>query len=176
MIYLKFQKPIAIISLCISLVMAFAYGYIVSSVDSYVEGGVSMRSERMNKESLRSQEKSLSLVYEDSVEIRDSLRGYVLSEEGMVDLIAYLESMTKTMGVEFNIVSLDEKKIDANRKDVNMKISIAGRFDQIYKTLLLIENMSKAISIKKMRIDHSDSKSIPWVMGMDLEIPVILNR
>lgn len=106
---------------------------------------------------------------------RNSLSSFFVAEDGPVSFIENLESLARAAGVDVNIDSLS---VDAWPNDRFEKLSVrleaVGAWSDIYKFLILTENMPFVLNITRVLIsedtDTSGKSSGKWKLQTSFDV------
>ena len=80
----------------------------------------------------------------------DVFEEQVIDEKNVVSFITKLEKLKDIFGTSIEIKKVDISEVDNllhGQKTINLDIEIKGSWVKVFKTLLLIENMTEEISV-----------------------------
>lgn len=155
------HKSLLAIAFVSVVVVALAYGYLYKTIDISTENIAKTRADIQSEESLKSQSKSISSLFESTASNRAKVRASVVDSEKVVDLIVAVESLGSRSGSKVTIINITSQK-----NEVYMNVSATGSWSSVMRTLVMAESLPYASAMDSLRLDASD-KGV-WSMNFKL--------
>ncbi len=162
-----------LISIVMFVIAAIGYGYMANSIDRTTANAKSLKDARFNDESSVVQSKAVSFLYSVTAVNRKSMNDIIVTDTGIVELIAAIEKIGNISGSKLAISSISTMSpvsSSTNSKVVGITFTATGSWNAVMKTLMLVENIDFSASVDKVRLDASIDGL--WSMAVQLQIPV----
>ncbi len=133
-----------------------------------------MRTQIKAEDDMKLQAKSLSILFNDTLSSRKTLRDHVLAKGKVVDLIVLVESLGSKSGSKVtiaNIDSLTKEQAASASGEVNMSVTATGSWSSVVRTLTLAEALPYMSVIDSVRFDVSTGHD--WNLNFKLRALVI---
>jgi hypothetical protein len=120
------------------------------------------------------QKKSLSTlegIVRDSALERETLHGYILEDERVIDLLSLIETIAAEQGAILKTNTLTKSPIDDTFEELRLTVSVEGSFDRIMPVLMLLETLPQQSIIKGVTFSKSEHESeVTWVGLIDISV------
>ncbi len=163
------HKTLLATSFILFVVVAIGYGYVYRTIGLSVENITGLRSSIQQGEILRSQAKSISTLYDDTLANRKALKAAVINSEKAVALIEAVESLSIKSSAKVTILNINSQKTGQGSSIANeiyMDVSVTGSWASVMKTLNEAEKLAFVSAIDHVRVDVGDKRV--WSMTLKL--------
>jgi hypothetical protein len=89
-----------------------------------------------------------------SKEDRDTLRGYILADESIVDFLSLIDQVEREQGVELE-TTIDTISVDDVFEELQFSMRIEGSFDSIMRMIRILETLPKQSFVPEVTITRS---------------------
>lgn len=133
-----------------------------------------LRAERAVVVDTEMQKKSLSTlegIVRDSALERETLHGYILEDERVIDLLSLIETIAAEQGATLKTNTLTKSSIDDTFEKLHLTVSVEGSFDRIMPVLMLLETLPQQSMIKSVTFTKSGQEGeVTWVGIIDISV------
>lgn len=145
------------------IVTGIGYWYVYKVVITQAEKQSEISQEIINNEQNNKQEIKMLDISSSTLEKRDMLSSYFVSEDKILDFIKSIENVADDSSTKITLSSINTDKMIADKKEIagHIKVhaEIKGSWTNVNKALVLIENLPYFLSIESMRLDVSNQVS-----------------
>jgi len=166
-------KIIALISISLFLVSLAAFGgvtYLLKKHKSTLEQErIALADAEMQKKSLQ----DLLSIVESSGEEREKMRGYILDDERIIDLLTLIGTLSKEQGAIYSTSNLVVSPIDDTFETLAFTVSIEGSFEKIMRVLSILEALPQQSIISEVlftKTVEKESASNEWQGTIDIQV------
>lgn len=164
-------KIIALLAVSLFLGAVLVYASFTTLLLKHKE---TLRTERAAVADAEMQKKSLSTlegIVRDSALERETLHGYILEDERVIDLLSLIETMAAEQGVILKTNTLTKSPIDDTFEELHLTVSVKGSFDRIMPVLMLLETLPQQSMIKSVTFTKSEQEGeITWLGVIDIGV------
>lgn len=122
---------------------------------------------KMQKESLA----ALEGIVRDSAEERETLHGYILEDEHVIDLLSLIETVAAEQGATLKTNTLTKTPIDVTFEELRLTVLVEGQFDRIMAVLMLLETLPQQSMIKGVTLIKSEQgDEMSWSGVIDISV------
>lgn len=134
-------------------------------------------SEVMSKQAIVNEKRQnvqlVSSLYEKTADERVRIAAHIVSQDKVVDFIETVEKIGTTTSSALVISA-----IDITEGDFKARVELEGRWENLMRSLVLLENIPYTVSLNNIRIRKEvgigeGAKSGMWKMSLDIKTPII---
>lgn len=152
-------KIIALIAAALFLGALFVYAGFTMLLIKHKEA---LYAERTTVADTEMQKKSLAALeglVRDSALERETMHGYILEDERVIDLLSLIETVAAEQGATLKTNMLTKTPIDGTFEELHLTVSVEGSFDRIMSVLMLLETLPEQSMIKGVTLTKSEQES-----------------
>lgn len=121
----------------------------------------------MQKQSLD----ALLQIVEKSTTERETMRGYILEDDRVIDLLSLIETTAAEQGASLTTSALTVNPIDDTFEELALTVSIKGSFSHIMRVLMLLEALPQQSTISTILFTKAENEDGgEWQGTVDLRV------
>lgn len=171
-------KIIALIAASLFLLTLFAYSGVAYMLRNHK---ATLAAERIAVADAEMQKKSLSdliAIVESSADERETMRGYILEDDKIIDLLSLIGTLAKEQGVTYTTSNLMVTPIDDTFEALEFTVAVTGSFERVMRVLTLLETLPQQSSIPSVlftKTENVETRASEWQGSIDIRVTKFKN-
>lgn len=156
-------KIIALISLGFFVATLCIFSYFIWLIQGHKKN---INEERYRAAEAESQVRTLSALealVASTKEERAKIRGFILEDEEIIDLLSLIEQTAREQGVVLSTDNLTVSALDETFEELHITVSLSGSFDGVMRVLRILESLPEQSTIPQVTLSRFEEEStIQW--------------
>lgn len=110
---------------------------------------------------------------EETAEARTSLKGRILSENGVVDLLTLIETIAKEQQVKLTTEGIVAEPLNDDYASLVLSVRTEGSYDALLKLLTIFEQLPYQAVIHSVQFSHTEGDTDFWVSTYKIQITTV---